>query len=258
MKGHSNSKASRVLPPEVVYRIWKSLNEEWPKTMRIFQQSMGEEMVVRPKKFLKMFGDEFEDFIFARIPSGYRVWLGRSKPLHGKSCVRHEHDLLIYRWDLREIPLILECKVRTRGEIGLSHIMAFNMKVADIYHSHRIEKYGESLNVRFEDLYRVLITNVPLETKAHWFAAGFGILVINPFDHFFPNIAISIYKLEHFLPKKRMAQMEKFRQKLYNLYDLSFRGFKSSTENVFDGEKLSAIVKMHCDAVKSMIGEREL
>ena len=246
------------MPPEVVYRIWKSLNEKWPRTMRIFQQSMGEEVVLQPKKYVKMLGNEFEDFIFARIPSRYRVWSGRSKPLHGKSCVRHEHDLLIYQWDLKEIPLVLECKVRTRGKIGLSHIMAFNMKVADIYHSHRILKYEDSLNVRFEDLYRVLITNVPLETKAYWFAAGFGIFIINPFDHFFPNIATSIYKLEHFLPKKRLSEMEKFRKKLYNLYDLSFRGFKASTEKVFNGEKLSAIVKMHCDSVKSMLGEKEL
>ena len=253
----AGSIATRVLAPAEVYKLCKSLDEDWPKTMQNLRQSLGEEMIKKPRKFVKILGNEFEDFISTVIPRHFYIWSGRSKPLHGKSCVRHEHDLVIYRWDLKEFPLILECKVRTKGEITLNDIMAFNMKVADIYHSHRIQKYEESLNVKFVDLYRVFVTNAPIEEKAQFFATGFGILTVQPLDRFFPNVAASIYKLEKFMPEERLLKMKRFHKKLYALYDLSFRGHKASTKKIFNGEKLNAIVRQHYNVVNSMVKGKE-
>lgn len=236
--------AENLLPPQVVYAFYKGLIREWPSKIK----SMPLEIINNPKKI----GNEFEDFVYGKIPRGiYRTWKGRGKPLHGKSCVPNEHDIIIYRWERREFPIIIECKTKRDYYVEVDDIRAFNAKVLDIYYTYEVE-YSESLKVKFSDIYRVFITDTEVTEKAIFYALAYGILLISPYR---PNPAVAIYKFNR-LPRKRLKDLKQqnFYDHLLKLYNLSFRGFRQSIKEVLSGSYIYAMLKSAHDTVQTLTG----
>lgn len=238
-------KAHVLLPPSVVYTLYQCVIREWPANVK----NLPPEILKNPKRL----GNEFEDVIHQKIPTQiYRTWMGRGKPLHGKSCVPNEHDVIIYRWDGKEFPIIFECKVRKNGLIEIDHLRAFNAKVTDIYYTYHLE-YSRSLNVEFKDVYRVFVTNSEIEHRAIFYALAYGML---PIGRKCPNLAVAIHKMENLLRPRRLKELKRsgFYQELYRLYGLTFRGYKKSLREVLSGAHLYERVKAMYDAVESMTG----
>jgi hypothetical protein len=154
------------LEPEQVYIIWKKLN------------TLSSAVFLRSKK-PKLTGSKFEDLVL-RILKELNFpppFAGRASPVPGISSVRHEHDLIIRPPHATGNDfLLIECKYRKSGSvIPKDDVMIFNQKALDIFWRGKIR------DVAIRSLYRIFISNAPLDHNAFRFCLSHGILVLQPF-----------------------------------------------------------------------------
>lgn len=154
------------LNPEQVYLIWKKINN----------LSLGILPGIRKSKLT---GNKFEDLILSflkelKFPPPFA---GRASPVPGISSVRHEHDIIIRPPNaVGNDFLLIECKYRKTGcIIPKDYVMLFNQKALDIFWRGKIR------DVPIKSLYRIFISNVPLDHNSFRFCLTHGILVIQPF-----------------------------------------------------------------------------
>ncbi len=153
------------LNPEQVYIIWKKLNN----------LSLGLPSGIKTPKLT---GNKFEDLILKilRELNFPPPFAGRASPAPGISSVRHEHDLIIRPPNATGNDfLLIECKYRKSGIIPKDDVMLFNQKALDIFWR------GNIRDVPIRSLYRIFISNSPLDHNAFRFCLSHGILVLQPF-----------------------------------------------------------------------------
>jgi len=239
-------RGSTLFPPDQVYAIHRGIRDEWPGIVRKLRQESAID--------IERLSDEFEDLIYRKIPSDkYRIWLGRGKAIHSKSCISYPHIVIIYKPEQRQVPIILESKVKEKDLVGIDEIMASKAKASEIYGTY-YTRYSKSVKVEPEDIYQVFITNAPIDKEGVFYALAYGILLICPH---IPNAAVSLFEMEKFLKPKRLKKLKQsgFYSELCCLYDKLFRGHKETIKEVFPGAQLYKKLKPMCNAVTSMIAE---
>lgn len=241
------TRGSTLFPPDQIYAIYRGIRDEWPGIMKKLRQEAPTD--------IERLSCEFEDLIYRKIPSGkYRIWLGRGKAMHSKSCISYPHVAIIYKPERKQVPVILESRVKERDPVRLDEIMASRAKASEIYDIY-YTKYSRSLNVKPEDVYQVFVTNAPIDKEGIFYGLAYGILLVCPN---IPNAAVSIFEMENFMKPKQFKKIKQsgFYLELCRLYDKQFRGHKESAKEVFHGVELYKRLKLMCNSVKSMIGER--
>jgi len=144
------------LSPYEIYSLWRRMNRlrsEETQTWQIFER--------RVAIFLKEVGCHLELF---------------STKLKGISG-RHQFEITV-RPPAASLDdfILIECKLRRIGSVLLKHeIMIFNEKAIDVYHRKRIG------SVPFDNIYRLLVSSVPLDHTAFRFCLANGIKVLMPY-----------------------------------------------------------------------------
>jgi len=199
---------------------------------------------------------DFEDRV-AEILSSIGFTSFQRRRVHGKSCSMHEHDIIAKKIGGRDF-ILVECKTGD-GFLDKTHVFALFGKAFDIFNlpGRRLEiRFNDRPHVYdFEDVYCMIVSNLPLDKAAFVCSLALGIMAVQPYDIFdeyasLPPSLVESYWIEGC---GRDDIDPRFRQDLSELTRITFRNLFWSQAEIFNGNVLYRRLERFHGIVQSLV-----